>query len=66
MLEIPGMRVILFGFDGSKDNPHIPSNHIENSVVYTGTHDTNTAQGWFTTEASAKEKANPSILSAKK
>jgi 4-alpha-glucanotransferase len=65
-LRIPGMRVILFGFDGSEDNPHIPSNHVENSVVYTGTHDTNTAQGWFTTEASTKEKANLQSLIGKK
>lgn len=57
-LRIPGMRVILFGLDGAKDNPHFPINHIENSAVYTGTHDTNTAKGWFTTEASEKEKAN--------
>lgn len=65
-LRIPGMRVILFGFDGSKDNPHTPSNHVENSVVYTGTHDTNTAQGWYTNEASAKEKANLVGLIGKK
>lgn len=65
-LKIPGMRVILFGLDGSKDNPHTPSNHVENSVVYTGTHDTNTAQGWFATEASAKEKANLTNLIGKK
>jgi 4-alpha-glucanotransferase len=57
-LKIPGMRVVLFGFDGSKDNPYTPSNHVTNSVAFTGTHDTNTAQGWFNTEASAREKAN--------
>jgi 4-alpha-glucanotransferase len=50
------MKVLLFGFDGSKDNPHLPRNHVENSVVYTGTHDTNTIKGWFTTEATPEEK----------
>lgn len=65
-LQVPGMRVILFGLDGSKDNPHIPINHVENSVVYTGTHDTNTAQGWFITEATPKEKANLIGLIGKK
>lgn len=65
-LKIPGMRVILFGLDDSKDNPHNPSNHVTNSVVYTGTHDTNTAQGWFTNEASPKEKATLSSLIGKK
>ncbi len=57
-LGIPGMRVLLFGLDGSKDNPHALSNHVENSVVYTGTHDTNTVRGWFSAEASVREKAN--------
>lgn len=65
-LEIPGMRVVLFGFDDSKDNPHTPSNYIANSVAYTGTHDTNTTQGWFTTEASAREKANLYRIMGKK
>jgi 4-alpha-glucanotransferase len=52
------MKVLLFGFDGSEGNPHLPKNHTECSVVYTGTHDTNTAKGWFSDEASAKEKHN--------
>ena len=65
-LGIPGMRVILFGLDGSKNNPHVLSNHIENSVVYTGTHDTNTVRGWFSAEASAKEKENLFELIGKK
>ncbi len=65
-LGIPGMRVIIFGLDGAKDSLHFPSNHIENAVVYTGTHDTNTAKGWFTTEASEKEKANLFNLVGKK
>jgi 4-alpha-glucanotransferase len=57
-LKIPGMRVLLFGFDGDQRNPHLPKNHIKNSVAYTGTHDTNTVKGWFTHEASSKEKTN--------
>lgn len=57
-LGVPGMRVLLFGFDGSAKNPHLPKNHIKNSVVYTGTHDTNTVRGWFAKEATAKEKQN--------
>ncbi|MFW6110545.1 MAG: 4-alpha-glucanotransferase [Thermoproteota archaeon] len=46
-LEIPGMKVLLFAFDGSPDNPYLPHNHTRNSVVLTGTHDTNTVKGWF-------------------
>jgi 4-alpha-glucanotransferase len=33
-------------------------NHVKNSVVYTGTHDTDTVRGWFTHEALSKEKHN--------
>jgi 4-alpha-glucanotransferase len=45
--DLPGMRVLQFGFDGNPDNPHAPHNHVRNSVVYTGTHDNNTTRGWF-------------------
>jgi 4-alpha-glucanotransferase len=45
--EIPGTRVLQFGFDGNADNPHLPRNYVRNSVVYTGTHDNNTTRGWF-------------------
>ena len=55
-LDVPGMRVLLFAFDGPKDNPHLPANHVKNSVAFTGTHDTNTVKGWFTSEAKSKEK----------
>ncbi len=35
----PGMKILEFAFDGSKDNEHKPSNSTENYLVYTGTHD---------------------------
>ncbi len=57
-LGVPGMKVLLFGFNGSEDNPHALGNHPVNAVAYTGTHDTNTARGWFKTEASIAQKAN--------
>ncbi len=55
-LGILGMKVLLFAFDGDKRNPHLPQNHPQNTVVYTGTHDTNTVKGWFEEEASEKNK----------
>ncbi|MBI2126646.1 MAG: 4-alpha-glucanotransferase [Thaumarchaeota archaeon] len=55
-LGIPGMEVLLFAFGGSSDNPYLPDNHKQNSVVYTGTHDTNTAKGWFLNEATPAER----------
>jgi 4-alpha-glucanotransferase len=43
---LPGMKILQFAFDGSPDNPYLPHNHEELSVVYTGTHDNNTTLGW--------------------
>jgi 4-alpha-glucanotransferase len=55
--HLAGMRVLQFGFDGNlAKNPHFPANHIKNSIVYTGTHDNNTAAGWFAKEAIASQK----------
>jgi 4-alpha-glucanotransferase len=44
--DLPGMLVLQFGFDGLGDNPHLPANHVDNAVVYTGTHDNDTLIGW--------------------
>jgi 4-alpha-glucanotransferase len=65
-LGVPGMKVLLFGFNGSGDNPHALANHPVNSVVFTGTHDTNTARGWFKSEATVAQKANFSNLIGKR
>lgn len=55
--DFPCMRVLQFGFDGDANkNPHILHNHIENCIVYTGTHDNNTARGWFCKEATSEQK----------
>jgi 4-alpha-glucanotransferase len=44
---LPGMHVFQFAFDGTEDNPHLPENHEEQGVAYTGTHDNDTTLGWF-------------------
>jgi len=41
----PGMRIVLFAFDGDGDNAYLPHNIVKNSVAYTGTHDNATALG---------------------
>jgi 4-alpha-glucanotransferase len=47
-LGLPGMRVLQFGFDPDDlGSPHRVSNHVEDAVVYTGTHDGDTARGWY-------------------
>jgi 4-alpha-glucanotransferase len=53
---LPGMDVLVFAFDSDGDNPYLPKNHSPMSVVYTGTHDTNTVRGWFTDEAGQEQK----------
>ncbi|MBD3288655.1 4-alpha-glucanotransferase [candidate division KSB1 bacterium] len=53
----PGMRVLSFAFDENLPrNPDAPHNHIQNCIVYTGTHDNNTVKGWFKQEANDKMK----------
>jgi len=47
-LGLPGMCVLQFAFDGDRDNPFLPRNHVANRVVYTGTHDNDTTLGWWT------------------
>ena len=52
--DLPGMKVLQFAFSGP-DNPFLPHNYIPNCVAYTGTHDNDTAMGWFAS-ASENEK----------
>ncbi len=44
---LPGMKILQFAFGGDASNPYLPHNHVRNSVVYTGTHDNDTTNGWF-------------------
>ena len=55
--SLSGMRIILFAFDEDfATNPHCLHNHVKNCVIYTGTHDNNTARGWFEKEARPESK----------
>ena len=46
--KLRGMSVLQFGFSGDvENNPHHPNNVTTDQIVYTGTHDNNTAVGWF-------------------
>ena len=45
---LPGMKILQFAFDGNDDNPYLPANYSGSRwVVYTGTHDNATSQGWW-------------------
>jgi 4-alpha-glucanotransferase len=48
-LGFPGMVVMQFGYDGPGSNVHRLENHPRRSVVYVGTHDCDTALGWWRT-----------------
>jgi 4-alpha-glucanotransferase len=45
----PGMRILQFAFDRDESRRlhFLPHNYVANCVVYTGTHDNNTVQGWY-------------------
>lgn len=45
--DLPGMKILQFGFDGDVDHPFLPDNYPENCVAYTGTHDNDTTMGWW-------------------
>ena len=43
---LPGMKVLEFAFS-DPSNAYLPHNHQPNCVCYTGTHDNDTAAGWY-------------------
>lgn len=46
--DLPGMKVLQFAFSETSDHPYLPHNYTDPGwVVYTGTHDNDTSNGWF-------------------
>jgi len=43
----PGMKVLQFAFDAGGESDYLPHNYNNNCVVYTGTHDNDTVNGWI-------------------
>ena len=43
----PGMKVLEFAFSADGQSIYLPYHYDENCVVYTGTHDNDTIQGWY-------------------
>jgi 4-alpha-glucanotransferase len=54
--QFPGMRILQFAFSGDAHNSYLPHNYVQNSVVYPGTHDNDTAIGWWTTANAAERQ----------
>lgn len=44
---LPGMAILQFAFGGKPDNLYLPHNLTANQVLYPGTHDNDTARGWY-------------------
>lgn len=52
--HLPGMKILQFAFSGP-DNPFLPHHYPQRCVVYTGTHDNDTAQGWWESAPQAEK-----------
>jgi 4-alpha-glucanotransferase len=56
-LDIPGMKVMQFGFGDKGAHIYLPHMFTPDCVVYTGTHDNDTTLGWWNSLARPEEKA---------
>ena len=52
--DLPGMRILQFAFGGAFEERFLPHQHERNTVVYSGTHDNDTTQGWYQTLTEAE------------
>ena len=56
-LGLPGMLVLQFAFDPDQPrSPHRIESHLENRVIYTGTHDHDTIRGWYESLSPARRQ----------
>lgn len=53
--NFPGMKILMFAFSDDASNTHLPHHYVHNSVVYPGTHDNDTAIGWWHTVAQSEK-----------
>ena len=47
--QLPGMKVMQFGYGHDDNNVNLPHFYPTDTVVYTGTHDNDTTRGWLET-----------------
>lgn len=53
--DLPGMKILQFGFGGDQQNDFLPHNYAQDCVVYTGTHDNDTTIGWYQSASAAEQ-----------
>jgi 4-alpha-glucanotransferase len=51
---LPGMKILQFAFSGP-DNPFLPHHYEPRCVAFTGTHDNDTARGWYASAPQAEK-----------
>ena len=56
--EMPGMRILQFGFSDRGSHLYLPHRFVPNTVAYTGTHDNNTTLGWWMDDLADWEREN--------
>jgi 4-alpha-glucanotransferase len=61
-LDLPGMRVLQFGFGDKGAHLHLPHHYVPATVAYTGTHDNDTTRGWWRTVGEAERAAVESLV----
>jgi 4-alpha-glucanotransferase len=52
---LPGMRIFQYAFGGDAHDQNLPHNYVNNCVAYTGTHDNDTAAGWWSSIAISED-----------
>ena len=60
----PGMRILQFGFGGDGSHEFLPHNYVRETVAYTGTHDNETARGWWDNAATDERRFAAAYLHA--
>jgi 4-alpha-glucanotransferase len=55
--QMPGMRVLQFGFSSVEAHNHLPHRFSPDTVSYTGTHDNDTTVGWWQKATEAERAA---------
>lgn len=54
--DLPGMKILQFAFSTDASDKFLPHNYKQNFIVYSGTHDNDTAWGWYRHSSTEHER----------
>ena len=60
--NLPGMKILQFAFGGDPEDDFLPHHYPINCFAYTGSHDNDTAQGWYNNANPREQKFCRSYL----